>query len=174
MKELLIVVDYQVDFVNGSLGFKGAELLEEGIVNKIREARKKKTEVCFTFDTHYENYLETNEGKKLPIKHCLKGSEGFELYGKVKEQLKESDVVFYKETFGSLALANYLQKGQYTKIEIVGLVTNICILSNAILAKSALPEAEIIVIKSLVGTFDKKLEEETFDLLKSVHIEISE
>ncbi|MEG1448090.1 MAG: isochorismatase family cysteine hydrolase [Oscillospiraceae bacterium] len=142
MKKLLIVVDYQNDFVNGSLGFSGAEKLEEKILSKIEEY--KENDVVYTLDTHSENYLETKEGKKLPITHCVKGTEGWNLYGELENSLKNR-TCFEKCTFGSDALFDFLRASEYESVELIGLVSNICIISNAIIAKTALPEAEIIV-----------------------------
>ena len=92
MKKLLIVVDYQKDFVNGSLGFKEAEDLDEYLASLIDQYHQNKDDVIFTFDTHQNNYLETQEGKNLPIEHCIKNSDGWELYGKVNTAKKEYDI----------------------------------------------------------------------------------
>ena len=104
--KLLIVVDYQNDFVDGSLGFKKATLIEKNIIKKIEAYDN----VVFTFDTHDEDYLNsTLEGKKLPVKHCVKGTAGWELYGNVKNYLPKAIKVFTKNTFPSLDLANFLK-----------------------------------------------------------------
>ena len=110
MKKLLIVVDYQKDFVNGSLGFKEAEDLDEYLASLIDQ-----DDVIFTFDTHQNNYLETQEGKNLPIEHCIKNSDGWELYGKVNTAKKEYDICIEKTTFGSLELGNYLKGKVYSQ-----------------------------------------------------------
>ena len=81
MKKALIVVDYQNDFVNGALGFEGAEKLDDIICEKIQQYRKEGGHIIFTFDTHEANYLNTMEGKNLPVEHCIKGTEGHKLYG---------------------------------------------------------------------------------------------
>ena len=109
MKKLLIVVDYQKDFVNGSLGFKEAEYLDEYLSSLIDQYHQNKDDVIFTFDTHQNNYLETQEGKNLPIEHCIKNSDGWKLYGKVNTAKKEYDICIEKTTFGSLELGNYLK-----------------------------------------------------------------
>ena len=98
MKKLLIVVDYQKDFVNGSLGFKEAEYLDEYLASLIDQYHQNKDDVIFTFDTHQNNYLETQEGKNLPIEHCIKNSDGWELYGKVNTAKKEYDICIEKTT----------------------------------------------------------------------------
>ena len=83
--DILIVVDYQKDFVDGALGFKKAETLEEGIYNKVKAYLKKGNKVIFTYDTHDENYLNTREGKNLSVPHCYNNTKGYELFGKIKE-----------------------------------------------------------------------------------------
>lgn len=167
--KLLIVVDYQNDFVNGSLGFKKAEELEQRIVQKIKEYDN----VIFTLDTHYDNYFDTLEGKKLPVKHCIKDTDGHKLYGEVSKYLDKAIKVFEKPTFPSLELANYLVGKGYDEVEICGLVSNICVLSNVVMVKAALPNARIIVNKNLTASFDEKLNEETFDILKGIHVDVA-
>lgn len=167
--KLLIVVDFQNDFVNGSLGFKKAEELEQKIVQKIKEY----DDVIFTLDTHYDNYFDTLEGKKLPVKHCIKDTDGHKLYGEVGKYLDKAIKVFEKPTFPSLELANYLVGKDYDEVEICGLVSNICVLSNVVMVKAALPNARIIVNKNLTASFDEKLNEETFDILKGIHVDVT-
>ena len=93
LKKALIVVDYQNDFVDGALGFEKAPLLEPVIVEKITRAREEGSEVLFTFDTHTENYLQTQEGKNLPIPHCIQGSEGWKLFGKVSQMVQPQEII---------------------------------------------------------------------------------
>lgn len=172
MRQVLIVVDYQNDFVDGTLGFPGAELLEEKIIQKIRAYKSENKDIIFTLDTHEENYLETQEGKNLPVVHCVKGTEGHKLFGELKALEKDGVKTFEKPTFGSLELANYLREKAYDSVELVGLVSNICVISNAILAKAALPEAEIIVDASCTDSFDKELQSKAFDVLEGVQVTV--
>ena len=175
MKKLLIVVDYQNDFVNGSLGFSGAELLDSLIYQKIFEYKFAGNDVIYTFDTHGADYLHTEEGKNLPVEHCIKGTPGYELYGKVGSIFDSSiDKYFEKNTFPSLDLANYLKNLNYNyeEVELCGLVSNICVISNAIMVKAALPNAHIVVDHNLTASFDQKLNEETFDILKGLQVEV--
>lgn len=173
MKKLLIVVDYQNDFVDGALGFEGANKLDEVIANKIKDYKKNNYDVIFTFDTHDEDYMQTEEGNNLPVKHCIKGTIGHELYGKVKKCFdKDGDVYFEKPTFPSLELANYLKDKEYEEIELCGLVSNICVLSNVVMVKSALPNAKIIVDSKATDSFDKKLNEYTLEILKGIHVKV--
>ena len=168
---LLVIVDYQNDFVDGALGFNDAKSIEPYILASINEFKKNKEDIVYTLDTHYEDYLNTEEGKNLPIKHCIKGSIGQELVPSLKEVLKEYKG-FEKLTFGSLELANYLKDKNYDEIILMGLVSNMCVLANAIMCKSALPNAHIVIDAKGSNSFDKVLEEKAYDVLSAIHIEI--
>lgn len=168
----LVVVDYQNDFVNGALGFAGAETLEPIIIEKISECRKSGGQVIFTLDTHSEDYLSTAEGRKLPVIHCVDGSEGHALYGKVAECVAVGDFVIKKPSFGSLELAEILKHRNYDEVELCGLVTDICVVSNAIIAKAALPESQIIVDSRAVASFDVEKHKAALEVMKSVQIEV--
>ncbi len=172
MKKLLVVVDYQKDFVNGSLGFIGAELLDKRIAEKIRFCRQNNADVAFTFDTHEENYLSTQEGKKLPIPHCIKNTDGWQLFGATAALRQSQDRCFEKNTFGSDGLYEWLKTTNYTLIEFVGLVSNICVVSNAILAKTALPEAEIIVDASCTSSADTAINNAALDVMSGLQINV--
>ena len=171
MKRLLIVVDYQRDFVSGALGFDGAEKLEEDICARIEAYRTAGDEVVFTLDTHFENYLDTEEGRYLPIPHCIRGTDGWKLTDRVASLVEDSPC-FEKETFGSLKLAEYLKGKPYDEIELCGLVSNICVLSNAVLARAACPNAHIVVDASLTGSSDRKLHEQSLDVLAGIQVEV--
>ena len=168
----LVVVDYQIDFVNGALGFAGAELLDAPIVEKINECRKNGGKVIFTFDTHTEDYLNTAEGRKLPVPHCIKGTEGHKLYGKVAECVRPEDTVIEKPSFGSLELIKVLQEGGFDEVELCGLVTDICVVSNAVIAKAALPEARVVVDGNACASFDKDKHNAALEVMKSVHVDV--
>ena len=182
MKRLLIVVDYQNDFVDGALGFAGAELLDEPIRRKIEEYRGAGDRVCYTLDTHRRDYLETQEGRKLPIPHCIEGTEGHELYGTVAGTVRETDHVFYKPTFGSTELFERLMKLQeiaggldtqpFESIELVGLVSSMCVLSNAVIARTACPNTPIIVDAACTAAPDPETNEKALDILEGLQIEV--
>ena len=172
MEKILIVVDYQNDFVSGSLGFQKAIDIEPAIVDKIRKYRKEGCEVIFTLDTHRENYLYTQEGRHLPVVHCLENSEGWELYGKVKEMKKDTDKCFRKPAFGSSDLFDYLRTRQCSSIELCGVVSNICVLSNAVLAKAAQPEAEIIIDSHATASNDELLNSATLSIMKFLQMRV--
>ena len=171
MKKLLVVVDYQNDFVDGALGFDGAEALDPIIAEKIARYRENGDRVVFTFDTHADDYLETQEGKKLPIAHCIRGGEGWELFGETAKA-KGDDLSFEKEGFGSAALFDWLRENPFESIELCGLVLNICVISNAVLAKTAQPEAEIIVDARACASADKDIAEKTLDVLSGIQVTV--
>ena len=168
----LIVVDYQVDFVTGSLGFEKAETIEENIAQKILKYRADSSDIIFTFDTHSENYMETSEGKKLPVPHCIKGTSGHNLYGKAAALRSDTDKCIYKPTFGSDELMKHLRSKNYETVELIGVVTNICVISNAIIAKTALPEANIIVDAACTASNDDALHEAALDVMQGLQIDI--
>lgn len=170
----LIVVDYQVDFVSGSLGNAAAAALDAGIAARIRRARERGEDVIFTLDTHEDNYLFTREGKYLPVPHCIRGTEGHGLYGEVAKARCPEDALFCKETFGSKELFAHLLEKQYQEIELCGVVTNICVISNAVLAKTALPEADVRVNAALCASNDAALHQKALDVMASFQIDIVE
>lgn len=171
MKKLLIVVDFQNDFIDGALGFPKALTLVDLIKNKIEEYNENNDDIIYTLDTHDENYMNTCEGANLPVKHCLDGSFGHQINSKC-DFTKQAVKVFKKPTFPSLELAKYLETTNYDYVELCGLVSNICVLSNAIMVKSALPNAKIIIDSKLTASFDEELEQKAFDVLRGLHIEI--
>ena len=171
MKRVLIVVDYQKDFVSGALGFEGAEALEEGICRRIEDYRAAGDGVIFTLDTHGADYLDTEEGRQLPIPHCLKGSDGWQLTDRVAALAGDSRR-FEKPTFGSLELARYLEGKAFDEVELCGLVSNICVLSNAVLARAACPNAHIVVDARLTGSADGALQEKCLDVLGGIQVEV--
>lgn len=172
MKRCLIVVDYQNDFVTGALGNKAAAALDEGIAARIRAARKQGEDVIFTLDTHEENYMTTREGRYLPVPHCIRGTEGHSLYGQVAAARQEGDRVFCKETFGSGDLFDYLRTSGYEAVTLCGVVTNICVISNAVVAKTALPGADVAVIAGLCASNDASLHQKALDVMASFQIDI--
>jgi len=172
MKKCLIVVDYQNDFVSGSLGFPEAAELEEHIAEKINRYRRGNGTVMFTFDTHGENYINTQEGRNLPVAHCLQNMRGHMLYGKIAALALESDKKFYKNTFGSDELYEYLKTQPFESIELVGVVSNICVISNSVLAKTAQPETPVIVDAKCTASNDAGLNKAALDVMASLQIQI--
>ena len=146
MKRFLIVVDVQNDFVDGALGTPEALSIIPKVVEKIRTFDG---EIFVTYDTHFENYMETLEGKNLPVSHCIKGTEGWKLNRQVYDALcgkKYTEVE--KRTFGSSDLPDLIQEaagGEDFSLQLIGLCTDICVVSNALLLKASFPESEISV-----------------------------
>ncbi len=143
----LIVVDMQNDFITGSLGTKEAEQILSGVIKKVQDYSGT---VIFTKDTHRQDYLNTQEGRKLPVKHCIEGEAGWKLSADLEKLAKEKDArIYYKPAFGSVELAWDLQKAEETEpveeIELCGLCTDICVISNALMLKAFLPEVPICV-----------------------------
>lgn len=171
MKRLLVVVDFQNDFVCGSLGFEKAKELEKVILEKINEY--KNDDIIFTLDTHEDDYLNTIEGEHLPIKHCIKGTSGHEIYGKIKEISKNYPYI-EKETFASKELLHFIENKSfiYESIEICGLVSDICVISNAIIAKAASPKSKILVDKKATSSANLQMQEMVFKVMQNLHIEV--
>ncbi len=142
MKKLLIVVDMQNDFITGSLGSAQAGQIVPTVKARVEEYRKIGGDIIFTRDTHSDNYLDTQEGKYLPVVHCIKGTEGHLI---TSELDAEGCDVFDKPNFGSIELAEHVAAGNYGVVELCGLCTDICVVSNALILKARLPETRIIV-----------------------------
>jgi len=177
MKKLLVVIDYQKDFVDGALGFKKAEILEQGIYNKVKDYLDNGHKVVFTYDTHYENYLETREGKSLPVPHCYINTEGHELYGKLKEFLGVSNTFHYnKEAFGiapkdMIKLASDIGD-DIDEIELVGVVTNMCVISNVITFQAQYINANLTVDGTLCASFDDSLHDKALDVIEALSVKV--
>ena len=144
--KVLCVIDMQNDFIDGALGSKEAEAIVDNVKRKIELYRKNGDTVIFTRDTHTEDYMNTQEGKNLPVPHCIKGSFGWEISPKLDIA---SDKIIDKPTFGSFELTDYISSlSDVEEIELVGLCTDICVISNAMLLKAKLTETPIKVDSS--------------------------
>lgn len=143
-RKILVVVDMQNDFIDGALGTPEAVKIVPAVHEKIKHFDG---DIVFTMDTHSSIYLETQEGKNLPVEHCIKGTDGWKLNEKL-EPLSQCCRIFEKPTFGSVELANFITGGNYSEVEIIGLCTDICVISNALLIKAFLPETPITVDSS--------------------------
>ena len=175
MERYLFVIDYQKDFVDGALGFPGAEKLDARIAQKVRAYGEGR--VLFTRDTHFENYLTTREGRNLPVVHCIRGTEGWQIYGETAKALAEVNAAAIdKRSFGmdttDPETAAVLPETA-GEIELVGLVSNICLISNAVVLQSRYPEATIVVDAQCTDSFDKSLHEKTLDVLSGFQVRVT-
>lgn len=172
MQDLLFVVDMQNDFIDGSLGTKEAE----AILPRVREVIDSypPDKVYFTRDTHQKNYLETQEGRKLPVPHCIKDTEGWQIEDSL-EKRRQTEAID-KGSFGSMELARLLaelnQEEEIRSLRFVGLCTDICVISNSLIAKAALPEAEVIVDASACAGVTPDQHQTALDAMKACQITI--
>ena len=170
--QILVVVDMQNDFITGVLGTKEAVAIVPEVEKVLKEF---KGLVYFTRDTHETDYLQTQEGKKLPVEHCIRGTKGWEVCTELQEYTKGVQMID-KPTFGSTKLAQMLEeKAKEEEIEsitFVGLCTDICVISNAMLAKATLPEVTIKVIQSACAGVTPKTHENALEAMKVCQIEV--
>lgn len=174
MNRYLFVIDYQNDFVDGALGFPGAPKLDGPIAAKIRQYGPGR--VLYTRDTHFENYLDTREGRLLPIVHCVKGTPGWEVYGETARALAEVDAkAIDKLVFGmdvtDPATAAVLPENA-DEIELVGLVSSICVVSNACVLQARYPEARIIVDAQCTAGLTTEMNEKVLDVMENFQVSV--
>lgn len=165
MRKTLIVVDMQNDFIDGSLGTKEAQAIVENVKKKISEYRLRGDEIIFTRDTHGENYLDTPEGRKLPVKHCIYGTKGWE----IAKGLEVPGCVYIdKPSFGW----PYWNERCFEEIEIVGLCTDICVVSNALILKAMFPDVEIAVDASCCAGVTPETHRAALETMKMCQIRV--
>jgi len=172
-KKVLIVVDMQNDFIDGALGTKEAQAIVDNVAKKVAEAKKNDDVVVFTQDTHTEDYLNTQEGKNLPVPHCIKGTDGWEITSKI--DIPKECLMYEKGSFGSGELGKDLSdsEGEISAIEFVGLCTDICVLSNAVIAKAALPEVPITVDAACCAGVTPKSHDEALGALQMIQVKVA-
>ncbi len=175
MKKFLIVVDMQKDFIDGALGTKEAQAIVEPAVKAIEEAKAAGYTVLATMDTHSPDYLRTREGRYLPVEHCIRGTEGWALRPEIREAMGDA-VIVEKGTFGSVDLPELirgsLQPGDGLKIVLLGLCTDICVVSNALLLKAAFPEADMGVYTPGCAGVTPLKHEAALDTMASCQIDL--
>ena len=171
MRKILIVVDMQNDFIDGALGTPEAVAIVDNVKRKIEGFDG---EVLFTRDTHFENYLDTQEGKNLPVMHCIKGTQGWQIRSEL-DALRKTDAID-KLTFGSSTLFELLEdenaRERIDEITLVGLCTDICVISNAIGIKAFLPEVKVVVDSSCCAGVTVESHNNALDAMKMCQIEI--
>ncbi len=173
MKRFLVVVDMQKDFVDGALGSVDAVAIVPGVVEKIKSFDG---EIFITLDTHFDNYPETAEGKKLPVLHCIKGTDGWQLDKNVASALADREyTAVEKPTFGSLELPRLIEAasdGDDFSIEIIGLCTDICVVSNALVLKANFPEMPISVEADCCAGVTPQAHEAALATMRSCQIDV--
>lgn len=169
MKKLLVVVDMQNDFIDGSLGTKEADSIVGNVLERISEYEKNGDMVVFTRDTHDDNYKNTQEGKKLPVEHCKKGTDGWQIADRLQ---RDNMIIFDKTTFGSLALGEFIKKEKFCKIELCGVCTDICVISNALLIKAFLPDSDIVVNSACCAGTTPQNHKNALSAMSMCHIDI--
>ncbi len=170
MRKVLIVVDMQKDFIDGALGTKEAAAIVDNVAETIKTFDG---EVIFTRDTHHENYMETQEGKNLPVPHCIEGTDGWQIDKKLQVLRTDPMKIFDKPTFGSVALAEYLKADEEIEsVTLVGLCTDICVISNALLIKANMPETQIRVIEKCCAGVTPQSHANALEAMKMCQIQI--
>lgn len=168
---ILVVIDMQNDFIDGALGTKEAVEIVDTVAKEI--SNKKYDKVFATLDTHDENYSSTLEGQKLPVKHCIKGTNGWELNPSIKKALeKRNATIIEKPTFGSLTLAKEIAELQPDSITLCGLCTDICVVSNALLLRANLPNTEINIIEKACAGVTTDQHHAALETMASCQIDI--
>jgi len=173
-KKLLIVVDMQNDFTTGALRNEDAIAIIPNVVEKVKKALDEGTDVIFTRDTHHDDYMNTEEGRNLPVPHCISGSEGWELIDELKPYADKAAGIIDKLTFGSSELGAKLAKdyADATGIELIGICTDICVISNALLTKAFLPNAHVRVDASCCAGVTPDSHNTALEAMKACHIEV--
>ena len=180
--KLLVVVDYQKDFVDGALGFPGAEALDASIAAKIAAYSQRGDYIVQTMDTHRADYLSTREGKHLPVMHCVAGTDGWETYGQTANAIAniKDDPHFRfikKDTFpvhpqDMMKLLSWIGHDEITEIEFVGLVSNICVISNICVFQGAFPLAQVVVDPCLIASHDPVAHEAVLQVMRGLQVEL--
>lgn len=172
-KRMLVVVDMQRDFVTGALGTEEARAVVTPVCEKIRSWNG---DICFTMDTHEENYGETLEGERIPVPHCIIGTDGWQLCEQISGYFEENpDRPFEfitKKTFGSTYIGDYVRSCEAEEVVMVGVCTDICIISNAMMIRAANPDLKIIVDASCCAGTTKENHQKALDVMKQCCIDV--
>ena len=172
MRKILIVIDMQNDFIDAALGTREAVSIVENVKDKIRSYPAKN--VIATMDTHEEEYLQTQEGRYLPVRHCIRGTDGWQIRPDIAELLSDAEI-FEKPTFGSTALAGALKElseKEEIELELIGLCTDICVVSNALLLKAVMPEVKISVDAACCAGVTPEKHLAALETMRSCQIEV--
>lgn len=173
MRKYLIVVDMQNDFISGALGGEDAETVVSSVVSRIHEAINDNRILLFTQDTHDESYMNTSEGRHLPVPHCVYGTDGWKLHPDIAPYAEN---VIQKPTFGSLKLPDILRgkaDGRDLDIALCGVCTDICVVSNALLLRAFFPEATLRVYADACAGVTKNSHNAALTVLRACHVEVT-
>lgn len=169
-RQVLVVVDMQKDFIDGALGTKEATEIVENVAEKIKNFEG---EIIFTRDTHFDNYSTTQEGRKLPVPHCIKGTAGWQIEERLEKLRTPKMKVFDKPSFGSVELAAYLKENkELESVTLIGLCTDICVISNALLIKAFLPEVKVTVEEKCCAGVTPQSHINALEAMKMCQVEI--
>ena len=172
MKELFVVIDMQNDFLTGALKNDDAVSIIGNIRKALDDAIARGATVAFTRDTHTPDYLRTREGRLLPVPHCIVGTDGHKITAELSSYA-QNVVIFDKPTFGSVELAEYAAKAKFDTVTLVGVCTDICVISNAFTLKSVLPEAEITVLADCCAGVTKDSHNTALSAMRAAQINIA-
>ena len=165
MKKTLIVIDMQNDFIDGSLGTKEAEAIVENVSAKINGYKSRGDEIIFTRDTHHEDYMDTNEGKHLPVIHCIEGTDGWQIRSELDTEGAE---IINKPSFGFTGWDKY----SFEEVELIGLCTDICVVSNALIIKALFPEIRVSVDSSCCAGVTPESHEAALKTMQMCQVEV--
>lgn len=168
-KKLLVVIDMQNDFITGVLGNDECRAVVSNVVKKVEATD---ADIVYTLDTHNDNYLQTQEGKKLPVPHCIRGTEGWQLI----PELKNIKAVrgFEKNVFGSIELAEWIKENGYTDVELIGVCTDICVISNAMTIRAVNPETQISVDAACCAGVTPQSHKTALNAMRACQVNIEE
>lgn len=169
MNKYLIVIDMQNDFVNGALGTKEALKIVPKVKAKIEAYRKLGDKIIFTRDTHQKDYLSSNEGKHLPFEHCIENTDGWQICDEINT---EGGEIINKPSFGFIEWEKFIDNNHKLSIELIGLCTDICVVSNAIILKALFPEADIKVDSNACAGVTPETHKSALETMKMCQIEI--
>lgn len=170
MRKVIVVIDMQNDFIDGALGTKEAQVMLPHLVAKLE--REKDALLIFTQDTHSKNYMETQEGRNLPVPHCIKPEKGWEIAPSLQPFVKKAAAVIEKPAFSSLELPKAVAKLQPDEVELVGLCTDICVISNAMILKAAFPELPVAVDASCCAGVTPASHDNALQAMKMCQVDI--
>lgn len=172
MNKILIVVDYQTEFVTGKFGFLQAQKIEKNIAEKISEYRNDNSVVAFTLDTHKDKHLFQFSDETYSAKQCVGKHHQWQLFGLVDGLCREGDICFIKSTFASRELFEYLYNEHFEIIELAGVSADVCVLANAVIAKTVCPNSRIIIDKNCVASINEKKFKSAIQIMESMKFDV--